>query len=137
MRSSRTGRSVCSTAASSKRASRRSTKGWVKRTGRALAPVPTGCCVTVISRKGGAMIGSKRTWGIVLALCAGSSLYANIIGTPKTEFRQTYSLCPNGRVVIQNLYGDVQIMAWDRDQVLVQAIKRSSDPRRLEDAHIV
>ena len=83
------------------------------------------------------MIAGKGAWGLVLALLAGSSLYANIIGTPKTEFRQMYALSPNGRVVIQNLYGDVQITAWDRDQVLVQAIKRSADPRQIEDAHIV
>jgi len=83
------------------------------------------------------MIVSKATWGLVLALCAGANLHANRIGTPKSEFRQVYSLNPNGRVVIQNLYGDVQITAWDRDQVLVQAIKKSADPRQLEDARIV
>src|SRR5689334_20863401 len=84
------------------------------------------------------MFGSKSgTWAIVLALAAGSSLYANRIGAPNAEFRQAYVLHPNGRVVIQNLYGDVEITAWDRDQVLVQAVKKSSDPRRLEDAQIV
>jgi hypothetical protein len=83
------------------------------------------------------MIGRKGTWGLALALCAGANLYANRIGTPKTEFRQVYSLNPNGRVVVQNLYGDVQITAWDRDQVLVQAFKKSSDPRQIEDAQIV
>jgi hypothetical protein len=89
------------------------------------------------SAKGGAMIGSRTTWALVLALSAGSNLYANRIGTPKPEFRQLYALHPNGRVVVQNLYGDVQITAWDRDQVLVQAFKKSADPRQLEDAHIV
>jgi DUF4097 and DUF4098 domain-containing protein YvlB len=59
------------------------------------------------------------------------------MGAPNAEFRQSYALQPNGRVVIQNLYGDVQIVAWDRDQVLVQAVKKSSDRRRLEDAQIV
>ena len=83
------------------------------------------------------MIAVKGTWGIVLALSAGATLNANIIGTPKTEFRQSYALNPNGHIVVQNLYGDVEIMAWDRDMVLVQAIKRSTDPRRLDDAHIV
>jgi hypothetical protein len=83
------------------------------------------------------MIAVKGTWGVVLALCACTSLYANRIGTPKPEFRQAYTLSPNGRVVVQNLYGDVEIVAWDRDQVLVQAFKKSSDPRRLEDAQVV
>src|SRR5689334_3991656 len=83
------------------------------------------------------MIGRRRTCGLVLALSAGMNLYANRIGTPTTEFRQVYALNPNGRVLIHNLYGDVHITAWDRDQVLVQAVKKSSDPRRLEDAKIV
>src|SRR3954452_7389233 len=83
------------------------------------------------------MLGVKGTWGLVLALSACASLNANIIGTPKTEFRQLFALNPNGRVVVQNLYGDVQITAWDRDEVLVQAFKKSSDPKRLDDAQIV
>ena len=83
------------------------------------------------------MIAVKGTWGIVLVLSAGATLNANIIGTPKTEFRQSYALNSNGHIVVQNLYGDVQITAWDRDVVMVQAVKRSTDPRRLEDAQIV
>ncbi len=83
------------------------------------------------------MIGRTGTWGLVLALSAGANLYANRIGTPRTEFRQVFALNPNGRVVLQNLYGDVQITAWDRDEVLVQATKKSSDPRRVDDARIV
>jgi hypothetical protein len=59
------------------------------------------------------------------------------VGTPKTEFRQLYALAPNGRVLIQNLYGDVSITAWDRDEVLVEAIKHSTDPRQLDDARII
>jgi len=82
------------------------------------------------------MVG-RLTWTLLLALSTGHCLYAISIGTPKAEFQQTYSLNRNGRVVIQNLYGDVRITAWDRDEVLVQAIKKSSDPKQLEDAHIV
>src|SRR6185369_6221324 len=77
------------------------------------------------------------TWVLMSALLAGNCLYASISGTPKAEFQKTYSLNPNGRVTIQNLYGDVRITAWDRDEVLVQAIKKSSDPKQLDDAQIV
>ncbi len=73
----------------------------------------------------------------LVALAAGSCLSANVIRTPRPEFRQTYSLHPNGRVMIQNLYGDVKITAWDRDEVLVEAFKKSRDPRQLDDAQIV
>src|SRR5436309_10052560 len=78
----------------------------------------------------------RGTCVMLLALAAGG-LDATVMRTPRAEFRATYSLTPNGRVVIQNLYGDVQITAWDRDEVLVRAIKHSADPRRLNDAQIV
>ena len=70
------------------------------------------------------------------ALFAGC-LNATVIGTPRAEFCASYSLAPNGRVAIQNLYGDVQITAWDRDEVLVRATKHSTDAGRLNDAQIV
>jgi len=82
---------------------------------------------------------SRSLWGtsvVLLALTAGS-MQATVIGTPRAEFRASYSLAPNGRVAIHNLYGDVQITAWDRDEVLVEATKHSTDASRLNDAQIV
>jgi DUF4097 and DUF4098 domain-containing protein YvlB len=74
---------------------------------------------------------------VALGIIAGDLLHANVIGTPHAEFRQTYALGPNAHVLVQNLYGDVSITAWDRDEVLVEATKRASDARRLDDAQIV
>ncbi len=74
---------------------------------------------------------------VLLALVAGAPSYGNVIGVPSVEFRQVYSLGQNGRVSLQNSYGDVSISAWDRDEVLIEAIKHSGDPRRLEEARIV
>src|SRR5215813_14465123 len=78
----------------------------------------------------------RGTGVILLALSAGM-LNGSTLGFPRTDFRAIYSLAPNGRVVINNLYGDVEITAWDRDEVLVQATKHSADPRRLNDAQVV
>jgi hypothetical protein len=75
--------------------------------------------------------------GLVSLLLGGTALYANAIGNPHVDFRQTFALGPCGRVLIQNLYGDVSITAWDRDDVLVEAIKRSPDPKRLDDARVI
>ena len=80
---------------------------------------------------------SLRGTCIVLLVLSAGSLNASVIGTPRAEFRARYSLVSNGRVVIQNLYGDVQITAWDRDEVLVEATKHSADLRHLDDARIV
>ena len=79
----------------------------------------------------------KGTLGLLPLLFSGVTLYANVVGNPHVDFRQTFALGPSGRVIIQNLYGDVSITAWDRDEVLVEAIKRSSDPRRLDDARVI
>jgi len=79
----------------------------------------------------------KGTWAIVPALAACNCLSASMIGSLQPEFRHIYSLNPNGRVMIQNLYGDVRITAWDRDEVLVTAIKKSRDPRQANDASVV
>ena len=78
----------------------------------------------------------RGTSVMLLALSAGG-LNATATGTARAEFRASYSLGPNGRVAIQNLYGDVQITAWDRDEVLVEATKHSSDAGCLNDARIV
>ena len=83
------------------------------------------------------MTAMPRGTGVILLALAAGGLQATVIGTPRAEFRASYSLGPNGRVAIQNLYGDVRITAWDRDEVLVEATKRSSDAGRLNDAQIV
>src|ERR1017187_10316002 len=87
--------------------------------------------------EGGAMTSVLRGTGVILLALAAGGLHATVIGTPYAEFRASYQLAPNGRVAIQNLYGDVRITAWDRDEVLVQATKHSSDAGRLDDARIV
>ena len=74
---------------------------------------------------------------MLLAIAAGNILNAGMAGVPQPEFRRVYPLNPNGRIVIQNLYGDVRITAWDRDQVQVTAIKKSRDTKRVSDARVV
>jgi len=83
------------------------------------------------------MFKRQRIWAVLVALAAGNTMSASVITTPRTAFRHLYALSQNGRVTIQNLYGNVTVTAWDRDAVLVEAIKHSTDPRRMEDAHIV
>lgn len=80
----------------------------------------------------------RRALIVLLAAPAAlPGLIARTIGVPPIQFRQIYGLNHNGRVLIHNLYGDVRITAWDRDEVLVEAIKKSRDPRNADDAQIV
>ena len=74
---------------------------------------------------------------VLAALVAGNTMSASVIGTPRAAFRHLYMLHGNARVTVQNLYGNVSITAWDRDAVLVEAIKHATDPRHLDDARIV
>src|ERR1019366_6571058 len=83
------------------------------------------------------MFKRQAIWAVLLSGVAGNALSAGVIRPPQTEFRHLYALHSNGRVVIENVYGDVSITAWDRDLVLVEAITRSSDPKHLDDAHSV
>src|ERR1019366_2507522 len=87
--------------------------------------------------EGGAMTAMARGTSVLLLALAAGGFEAKATGTPRAEFRASYPLGPKGRVAIQNLYGDVQITAWDRDEVLVVATKHSSDAGRLNDAQIV
>src|SRR5260370_1432998 len=123
MRTSQTDRSGCSTAGSSKK------KTWKR--------PRTKQRESALNLEGGAMTALLRGTSVLLLALFAGCLNATVIGTPRAEFCASYSLAPNGRVAIQNLYGDVQITAWDRDEVLVRATKHSSDAGRLNDAQIV
>jgi DUF4097 and DUF4098 domain-containing protein YvlB len=74
---------------------------------------------------------------VLLAVAAVNTLTASVISTPAGAFRHVYALHHNARVTIENLYGNVTVTAWDRDAVLVEAVKHASDPRHLDDAQIV
>ena len=75
-------------------------------------------------------------WSVLASLAAASSISASVPVTPRTDFRHVYALTYDGRISIRNAYGNVTIAAWDRDAVVVEAIKHSSDPRA-DDVRIV
>jgi hypothetical protein len=73
----------------------------------------------------------------LLALAVSSGFSATRPRAPETEFRRVFSLNPDGRVVIHNLYGAVRIAAWDRNAVEVTALKNGGDFGDLADARVV
>lgn len=78
----------------------------------------------------------QAIWAMLAAFAAGNILSASVPATP-LAFRHVYALHHNGRLAIQNPYGNVTITAWDRDEVVVEAIKHSAGRTSLEDARIV
>ncbi|MGB9180779.1 MAG: DUF4097 family beta strand repeat-containing protein [Pyrinomonadaceae bacterium] len=52
------------------------------------------------------------------------------------EFHQTYPLTQGGRVSLENINGPVHIVAWDRNEVKVDAVKRAYLKERLDEVEI-
>jgi len=74
---------------------------------------------------------------VLLGVVFSGAVLANVVVGSRVQFRQFFTLGQNGRVTIENQYGNVSIVAWDRDDVLVEAVKQTNDPRRMDDARIV
>jgi hypothetical protein len=53
------------------------------------------------------------------------------------EFHHTYPLTANGRIELENINGAVHIIAWDQNQVKVDAVKRAQNNEQLKDASIL
>jgi hypothetical protein len=54
----------------------------------------------------------------------------------REEFHQTYPLAHDGRVSLKNINGAARVVAWDRDEVRVDAVKRARSRQRLEEAKV-
>ena len=80
----------------------------------------------------GALLGAL-TAVLALALQARASDWQ---GSETEEFHQSYPIAANGRIVLHNINGSVEIKAWDRNEVKVDAIKRAWSKERLQEATI-
>ncbi|HZH90594.1 MAG TPA: DUF4097 family beta strand repeat-containing protein [Pyrinomonadaceae bacterium] len=54
----------------------------------------------------------------------------------REEFHQSYPLSARGSVTLKNISGAVRIVAWDRAEVRVDAVKRAETRERLDEARI-
>ena len=68
----------------------------------------------------GALLG-VLTAVLALALQARASDWQ---GSETEEFHQSYPISANGQIELRNINGPVEIKAWDRNEVKVDAIKR-------------
>jgi DUF4097 and DUF4098 domain-containing protein YvlB len=71
--------------------------------------------------------------GLVLAL-AVSSLPAK--AEVREEFHKSYPLSADGRVSLKNINGGVTVMAWDKNEVQVDAVKTADEQYKLAEAKI-
>lgn len=74
----------------------------------------------------------------LLLTVADSSVRAQRSDRPELteEFHQTYPLAAGGRVSLSNINGAVKVLAWERAEVKVDAVKRAYTPERLREAQI-
>src|SRR5215210_5579040 len=72
------------------------------------------------------------------ALTAADASRAQSQSRPEVteEFHQTYPLAAGGRVSLSNINGAVKVVAWDRNEVKVDAVKRAYTAERLREAQI-
>jgi hypothetical protein len=54
----------------------------------------------------------------------------------REEFHQTYPLARDGRVSLKNINGAARVVAWDRDEVKVDAVKHARSRERLDEATV-
>ncbi|HYH00475.1 MAG TPA: DUF4097 family beta strand repeat-containing protein [Terriglobales bacterium] len=81
----------------------------------------------------------RSTWmgaviGTIFALTFSLGAHAEDL---REEFHQTYPLAANGQVSLANINGNVQVTAWDRNEVKVDAVKHASTAEKLQEAKIV
>ncbi len=54
----------------------------------------------------------------------------------RAEFHQTYPLAATGRINVKNVSGAVRIIAWDRNEVKLDAVKTAQSKESLDEAEI-
>ena len=80
---------------------------------------------------------SRQDPGLIPSLPASDPCCVGETGQElREEFHQTYPLSATGRVSLENINGGVQIKAWDRAAVQVDAVKKAYKQSRLNEAQI-
>lgn len=76
---------------------------------------------------------SLRLAGLALAL----SLIPTAVSAKVTEkFSQTYPLDANGSIHLENINGSVEVVAWDKNEVALEAEKTARDDEGLSRMHL-
>lgn len=66
---------------------------------------------------------------LLLCVAAAASPY-------RDEFHKTYPVSPNVQVSLSNINGSVQITAWDKNEVQLDAVKTADSQEKLQEAEI-
>ena len=70
---------------------------------------------------------------LVLSGCGGRLSAAKV----SESFEQTVSLSPGGSMEVSNVNGTIDVTAWERNEVRIQAVKKARSVEKLEQIEIV
>lgn len=73
------------------------------------------------------------TFATALMILAAAPAFASPY---REEFHKTYPVAANVNVSLSNINGDVQITAWDRNEVQLDAVKTARSEEKLKEAEI-
>ncbi len=73
-------------------------------------------------------------WGVLLGIALAVTLAAR--ADVREEFHKTYPISADGRISLKNINGPVTVIAWDKNEVQVDAIKIADTKERLDEAKI-
>ncbi len=73
---------------------------------------------------------------VMFVIAAGTASPAVKAGASTETFQKSYPLRPDGTVSLENINGDVTIKTWDKNEVLVEAVKHADDGDALADLRI-
>jgi hypothetical protein len=74
---------------------------------------------------------------VTALLIASGQALAQTPAPASQEFHATYPLAPGKVVGIHNAFGNVKVIAWDRSDVKLDAVKRAAKPADLTSAEII
>ncbi len=72
----------------------------------------------------------------LLALLAFSALTLGASAKVTENFNQTYPLAADGRISLENINGTIEIVAWEKAEVAVEAVKSAKDDEAMSHLHI-
>jgi DUF4097 and DUF4098 domain-containing protein YvlB len=77
-------------------------------------------------------------WGVLLGITLALALAAipAHAGNITEEFHKTYPISGDGRISLKNINGPVTVIAWDKNEVQVNAVKTGESKELLDEAKI-
>jgi len=74
--------------------------------------------------------------GVVAAAILAVLMAIPVHAEVTQKFHKTVPLSADGRVSLSNINGDVEITGWNKNEVLIDAVKTGRDQQRLDEARI-